>query len=137
MMFLLIHNKLPVSERLFRIGTRTDPYCSHCPDAVVADIEHFFCDCERTKECWAWTRLKLSRWCQQDLGASNWELLNLLTPYPQFEQEILWLMSNYVFYVWKQCQIKNRTVIVEKFFGFLSFKYKAASLVLRPTLDLS
>ena len=43
-MFLLIHNKLPVSERLFRIGVKVDPYCPHCPGTVTADIEHFFCD---------------------------------------------------------------------------------------------
>ena len=55
-MFLLIHNKLPVPERLFRIGVKLDPYCSFCPDAVIADIEHFFCNCERTKLGWAWTR---------------------------------------------------------------------------------
>ena len=137
LMFLLIHNKLPVPERLFRIGTRADPYCSHCPDAVVGDIVHFFCDCQRTKECWAWTRLKISRWCQQDLRASNWELLNFFIPNSQLEQEIVWLLSSYIFYVWNQCQGKNRTVVVEKFFGFLSFKYKAASLLLRQNLDLS
>ena len=46
-MFLLIHDKLPVPERLFRIGLRPDPYCLHCPGAEVADLEHFFCPCVR------------------------------------------------------------------------------------------
>ena len=32
-LFLLIHNKLPVRERLFRIGLSVDPYCQACPEA--------------------------------------------------------------------------------------------------------
>ena len=38
-LFLLVHNKLPVPERLFRIGVRNDPYCLHCPGAEMADID--------------------------------------------------------------------------------------------------
>ena len=137
-MFLLIHNKLPVPERLYRIGTKLDPYCSYCPDAVISDIEHFFSGCDRTKHCWAWIKVKIARLCQQGLqGVSNWELLNFFLPNTQFEQEILWLLSNYVSYVWKQCYVKSRSVKIEKLFGFLSFKYKAANLVLRHNLDLT
>ena len=136
-MFLLLHNKLPIPERLYRIGTKTDPYCSHCPDAVIGDVEHYFCDCERIKECWAWTKLKIARMCQQALRVSNWELVNFFLPHTKFELEILWLLSNYVWYVWNQCHGKNRTVNVEKFFGFLSFKYKTARLKFGENLELS
>ena len=44
-LFLLVHNKLPVSERLFRVGLRQDPYCQHCVGAEIADLEHLFCSC--------------------------------------------------------------------------------------------
>ena len=47
--YLLLHNKLPVAERLFRIGFKNDPYCLNCPQAVKADVEHFLCQCERSK----------------------------------------------------------------------------------------
>ena len=97
-MFLLIHNKLPVSERMFRIGVKVDPYCSHCPGAEVDDVEHFFCYCERTRQCWSWVRLKISGLCGQGLRSSNWELLNFVLPKTQFEQGILWLIGNYVHY---------------------------------------
>ena len=63
-MFLLLHNKLPVFERLFRIGVRQDPYCSHCPGAEIADLEHVFCTCSRTSLCWSWVRLKILGVCQ-------------------------------------------------------------------------
>ena len=42
-MYLLLHNKLPVVERLFRIRLRHDPYCRSCIGAEIADVEHFFC----------------------------------------------------------------------------------------------
>ena len=45
-MFLLLHNKLPVKERLFRIGLKNDPYCLKCDGAEINDIVHFFCSCE-------------------------------------------------------------------------------------------
>ena len=42
-MYLLIHNKLPVPERLFRIRLKNDPYCRTCVGgAEIADVEHFF-----------------------------------------------------------------------------------------------
>ena len=135
-MFLLIHNKLPVPERLFRIGVRVDPYCPYCPDAMIADIEHFFCNCERSKLGWAWTRLKIVTLCQQGSSPLNWDLLNLFLPKTRFEQEILWLISNYISYVWKQCYLKNRHVKVEKLFGFLTFKYRASRLIFGQNLGL-
>ena len=34
----LIHNKLPVKERLFRIGLNVDPYCQACPGGIFCDV---------------------------------------------------------------------------------------------------
>ena len=127
--FLLIHNKLPLPERLFRIGVRSDPYCPYCPNAVIADVEHFYCNCERSKLGWAWIKLKIGKLCKQGSTPLNWELLNIILPKTQFEREILWLISNYISYVWKQCFLKNKHVKVEKLFGFLTFKYRASSLM--------
>ena len=123
-MFLLLHNKLPVIERLFRIGVKLDPYCSHCPGAEIADIVHFFCTCRRTSQCWSWVRLKILGVCHQGLQSSNWELLNLVLPPNQCEEGIIWLISNFVSYVWKNFAVGESVVKVEKFFGFLTFKYK-------------
>merc|ERR1712242_199556 len=39
-LFLLLHNKLPVKERLFRIGIKKDPYCFKCTGAEINDIVH-------------------------------------------------------------------------------------------------
>ena len=45
-MFLLLHNKLPVMERLFRMRLKPDPYCLRCTRAEINDVVHFFCKCE-------------------------------------------------------------------------------------------
>ena len=75
---------------------RQDPYCQCCPGAEIADVEHVFCTCVRTRECWSWIRVKILGLCDQGLLSSNWELLNFLLPRTQFEQEVLWLISNFV-----------------------------------------
>ena len=134
-MFLLIHNKLPVPERLFRIGVKQDPYCSLCPWAEIADIEHFFCDCERTRQCWSWIGINILGLCDQGLQSSNWELLNLFLPRTQFEQEIVWLVINYVRYVWTNFVVEDSAVKLEKFFGFLTFKYKFDKKMCGLTLE--
>ena len=78
-MYLLIHNKIPVRERLFRIGVRNDPYCEWCEGAQVSDVEHVFTTCVRTMMLWSWVRGKIVKW--MGLGmVSNWELINLRFP---------------------------------------------------------
>ena len=59
LMYLLLHNKLPLPERLFRIKLLNDPYCRVCIGAEIADIEHFFCRCSRVSEVWTWIRNKI------------------------------------------------------------------------------
>ena len=62
--------------------------------------------------------------CDRGLLSSNWELLNLILPSTQFEQEIVWLISNFVRYVWTTCYVGDSDVKLDKFFGFMTFKYK-------------
>ena len=42
----------------------------------------------------------------------------------QFEQEIVWLIGTYVDYVWTKVFIGDSELKIEKFFGYLKFKYK-------------
>ena len=72
------------------------------------------------------------------LLSSDWELLNLFLPRSQFEEEIIWLVSNYIRFVWTY--MENSVVNFDKFFGFLTFKYKfdkkICGLPLRPISGL-
>ena len=60
-MFLLLHNKLLVEERLFRIGLKPDPYCLRCPQAEISDVTHFFCGCEAVSNSWSWVKRQVVR----------------------------------------------------------------------------
>ena len=95
-MYLLIHNKLPVKERMFRVGLKGDPYCSSCPHAVEGDREHFFCDCLMTKTAWSWLRSKLIFLSNGGFMCTNNDLLNLFLPPGSNAQEMTWLIRKFV-----------------------------------------
>ena len=121
-LFLLIHNKLPIPERLFRISARRDPYCESCLSAEISDVEHFFCTCINVSLLWTWikNRIKL---LLQSADASDWELLNLLFPHTRYETEVVWLISNYVWFIWENIFVKSESISLDKFFGYLTYKY--------------
>ena len=53
-----------------------DPYCDHCPGAIVGDVEHFFCTCVKVAEVWDWVREKLlGMMSWSDSNVSNWDML--------------------------------------------------------------
>ena len=57
-------------------------------------------------------------------GVDDWDLINLLFPHSSRDAEIVWLVSYYVLYVWEMVYVKKVEVKLEKFFGYLTFKYK-------------
>ena len=120
-LFLLIHNKLSVPERLCRIGVWQDPYCQLCPGQNVSDILHFFTSCSRTREVWKWMKLKLSRLCDVNLS-TDWDFLNLNFTRTGKENTVVWLLGTYVNYVWT-CY-EETLVDFDRFFGYLTFKYR-------------
>ena len=82
-LFLAIHNKLPVNERLFRIGLNVDPYCQSCMDvdgAVLSDTEHVFSKCVRTKDTWNGIRNLMVELLPSLDSKSDMQLLTLNFP---------------------------------------------------------
>ena len=120
-MYLLVNTKLPVPERLHRVGKGFTPHCIQCP-GIISDICHFFCSCLRTREIWNWLRLRINSVCTI-VNCSDWEVLNLLFPETRKEQTIVWMIGSYLAYVW-QASKNCEDVSVEKLFGFLTFKYR-------------
>ena len=137
-LFLVVHNKLPVKERLFRIGLYVDPYCQLCPGGVVEDLEHFFCACDRVSQVWGWVRRKLIELLGgNSASVSNWELINLFLPASNRKKDVVWLLGSYVAKVWEEVYVRGKTrVRWEVFFGFLKFKYRAAQLGARLPLGV-
>ena len=132
-MFLLLHNKLPVRERLFRIRLKPDPYCLCCDGAQVADVEHFFCSCEKSLLAWSWVRGKVMQLAGQNV--TDWELLNLFLPRSDYEQEIVWLVSSYVMFLWDTVHVRSADVKLDQFFGYLSYKYRKHQAVSKVQLQ--
>ena len=87
---LLVHNKLPVKERLFRIGLARDPYCDICDTAVIQDTQHFFTQCERVRVYWRWVRAVLSHFVgnQADLIQDS-ALLNFCWTQCSWDREMV------------------------------------------------
>ena len=123
-LFLLLHEKLPVQERLFRIGLRHDPYCLKCAGAEVHDFVHFFCSCVAVSNTWSWVKRQVVQWGQLGAGVDDFDVINLFYANSCNDTEIVWLVSSYVLYVWETVQVKKLEVKLDKFFGFLNFKYK-------------
>ena len=134
-LYLLVHNKLPVPERLFRIRLKPDPYCQFCESAEIADVEHLCCLCEKTSMAWAWVRGKLvGIGGQQQQNLDDWDLLNLFFISCDYDKEIVWLISSYVLYVWENVFVRGAEVKLEKFFGFLTYKYREHQSSSKPKL---
>ena len=123
-MYLLIHNKLPVQERLFRIRLKNDPYCRTCVGAEIADVEHYFSQCEGIVGTWTLVRNEIMRVGKFHKNVDNWKILNLMFPKSRVDNELIWLVSSYALYVWESVYLRGAEVRAEQFFGFLRFKYK-------------
>ena len=76
-LFLLLHNKLPVKERLFRIGREHDPYCLRCAGAEIHDIVHSFCSCVSVCNTWSWLKRQVVRLGQMDMTVEDEDFVNL------------------------------------------------------------
>ena len=118
-MFLLLHNKLPVMERLFRISLKPDPYCLWCARAKISDVIHYFCKCLAVRSTWSWLKRQVVNLGRMGPNVADWDLINLFFPNSSCGQEILWMVSSHILYVWETVHIKKQEVKLEKFFVFL------------------
>ena len=103
---------------------KNDPYCLKCAGAEVNDIVHFFCSCEAVHNTWSWVKRQVEQLGQMGAGVDDWEVVNLCFINSCHDTEIVWLVSTYVVYVWDMVQVKKLDVKLDKFFGYLTFKYK-------------
>ena len=99
LMFLLVHNILPVRARLKRLNMVNSDKCLE--DDLVADVEHVFCHCLRTREGWQWIRWKILTDLIPNTFQipSDFEFLHLCFESPN-EKEIVWLIGSYVCLAW-------------------------------------
>ena len=127
-LFLLINNKLPVQERLNRIGVVDSLHCLYCPGSVINDVTHYFTSCLRTERVWSWIRTLIAKMIFIG-NTSDWELLNLLFPRDAKDGTVTWIIGTYIGYVWQR-RNDGKDFNFDNFFGFLTFKYKESKNIL-------
>ena len=123
-LFLPIHNKLPLKERLFRIGLENDPYCVYCIEKVgsfICDREHTFCTCSSVLSLWRSIRDVVDTLVG---NASCLDLLTLNFNGGDYDDEVTWLIGLYVHEIWKVATSGGGTISHDELFGFLKFKFK-------------
>ena len=130
LLFLLIHNKIPTKERLFRIQLANDPYCDFCFNTigpVTCNIDHIFSSCERVSAVWKEIRVKLVIIVPREV--SDNDLIRLKFPKSTYNNEIIWLMGSYIYMIWDFILRQGVTVIDRgKLFGYLKYKFKSDQL---------
>ena len=137
-LYLAVHNKLPVRERTFRIGLIKDPYCSTCLEtrgAFISDREHVFCSCEKVEAVWTEVRTLLESISPAILSTlTNLQMITLDIPKIVEEDTFVWIIGHYMNLVWKYVHIQGIQIGKKKVFGFLKFKYKVDQLGARRPL---
>ena len=109
---------------------KNDPYCEGCMEtssgAVIEDRQHYFCSCTRVFYAWQYVRELIH--CllpvhMKDIVDSAMLLLRI--PKTSVDEEITWLLSEYVRFVWDCVNCEGAgSLSKEKLFGFLTFKYR-------------
>ena len=126
--FLMVHNKLPVFKRLFRINLADDLYCQICPSACIQDTAHFFITCERVAYYWNWLKgISCKLLARSQFSVDDSVLLNFHWPRSKKDQDLAWLIGHYIFVVWEMLHNRKLNRINDReFFGFLRYKYRKA-----------
>ena len=117
----LVHNILPTRERLNRIGLNDEDtrqvyseLCNRCNLRARDTVTHMFTECEQVREAWGWTRRRLLTMLPNDMAdLSNLELINLFYPKERQENEMIWLLGNYLGMVYEEAFIKGRRLTVD------------------------
>ena len=140
-LYLIIHNKLPTQERLFRVGMINDPYCQSCLPiigAVQGDREHVFCNCLRVQEVWNILKSLIIKRLPASFSGSNLDIITLNFPKQKDDAEVVWLMGRYLEESWRLVKgNEGNRLSKRKFFGFLKFKYRVDQLGAKMPLDIS
>ena len=113
-----VNNILPTRERLNRLGLRENnarqvisSLCNRCDLRMVDSVTHMFSECGLVKEAWCWTRRRALTLLPDDMAdLSNLELLHMMFPRERQENELVWLIGNYMGWVYDEAVVKGRVL---------------------------
>ena len=121
------------TKNLVKFGTQhgvgPDPYCLECLNivgAVAVTSEHYFCTCLRVVDVWTEIKQVLNGLLPSVATTTDLDLITLKFERSQVENEMTWIIGNYLAETWKSLHIRGQARLRrESVFGFLKFKFKS------------
>ena len=156
-LFKVFNNIIPNRDRLFKMQKVQHPFClednCHVKKKIVGPLlpgkvreylviggevdntTHLFTECVRTIQVWSWIRGRIMELLNPGLDqCSNFELLHLAYSQSKFENEIIFILSNYIEYVYKTVFIKERKIDVDKMKAILKYNYLENAASNKPVI---
>ena len=113
-----VNNVLPTRERYWRMRILErdnrqviHPVCNRCDLREVDNVTHMFTGCGLVREAWCWVRRRLLDLLPEDMvDLSNRELVHMMFPKERFDQELVWILGNYMAWVFEEAVNKGRVL---------------------------
>ena len=126
-----INNLLPTRERQNRLRLNdlngrlvTSTICTRCDLRAVDNVTHMFSECGLIREAWCWMRKRLLDLLPEDMSdLSNMELLHMMFPKENREDELVWMVGTYMGWVWDEAVVKGRTLTDAHARGYMRYQY--------------
>jgi hypothetical protein len=141
--YMVVNNVYPTQERLYRINMDKTAdkrrvwtaICQNCKQGVVEDCLHLFMECDRFKEGWLWVRRRIQTLLVVMQGLSNYELLLLSFPWEIGENEVVWLMGQWLQLVYEEVVVRGRNMGDQLVRGHFRYKYLESLTMKMPQLN--
>ena len=78
-------------------------------------------------DTWATVKNEILRIWKFKNNVNDWKILNLMFPKSRLDNELIWLVSSYVWYVWDSVHVRGADVRAEQFFGVPEFQVQGTS----------
>ena len=122
-MFMIVNNIVANRDRLFhKFNMVPSPSCVQCRS--IHDNVHLFCECILVRESWFWIRQRILGLFQGANGnTSNFEMINFMFETCTMDDEVVWILGNYVQLVWKTVICKKKVLRLETVQSEISLRY--------------
>ena len=132
LVYELVHGLVRNRVRLNAQGRVEDPWCRVCP--VVAgqgqhhDPVHIFTGCCLVRESWKYVRALVRRHQPGGELLREEELVTFTFLPGRQDREVVWILANFFFMVWSECEIRGRELKVAGVRGMLQSKLRSTGL---------
>ena len=135
----LINDVLPTRQRYWRMRILErdnrqviHPECNRCNLREVDTVGHMFTACVLVREAWCWVRRRLLEMLPDDMAdLSNVELINMMFPRENRENEMVWLVGMYLSWAFEEAVLKGRVLNdqhVKAYMQYMAFQTRGMNM---------